>query len=347
MSAPTLPGVGVRSATAVLRAAHDVVDPGLRLAVDRLPTSIRHLAGYHFGWWDQHGTPTSAFSGKGVRPALVLLACQAMGGCGEEALPAALAVELVHNASLLHDDIIDNDRTRRKRPATWAAFGVPAGILAGDALFFLACQLLAEADDPLARLGPTRLYAAVQGLIDGEYQDTLFEGRADVGLAECLAMASAKTSALTGASCALGAIAAGANESQIAHLADFGTHLGCAFQLMDDVLGIWGDAARTGKPAMSDLRSRKKSLPVAAALASRTPAGRALARLYHQSGPPSEADLHTIAGLIEEAGGRNWAITEARRHVTAALDHLQAAGANPIPAAELAAIATLFIERDH
>ncbi|MGV4986759.1 polyprenyl synthetase family protein [Streptomyces sp. NRAIS4] len=337
----------VRDAQAVLRAAGTETSPVLRAAVERLPVGIRHPVGVHFGWWDRTGRPLRGRAGKAVRPALVLLACEAMGGSREAGLPAAVAVELVHNASLLHDDIIDGDRLRRGRPAVWADLGVPAAILAGDALFFLAVQIVAEAPGPLGASGPGTVTAAVQELIDGEYADTLLETRQEVPVADVVAMAQGKTGALITAACALGAVAGGATPSRVDRLRAFGTHLGAAFQLVDDLLGIWGDPERTGKPCGADLAARKKSLPVAAPLASTSEAGRELAELYAIPGPLSAARTARAAQLVEAAGGRAWAAREADRHIRTALEHLTAARPAPVAAAELTALAHLITGRDH
>ncbi|OLT33222.1 hypothetical protein BJF79_08040 [Actinomadura sp. CNU-125] len=250
---------------------------------------------YHLGWQDVAGHPVTADGGKGIRARLVRLACEAVGGTAEQAVPAAVAVELAHNASLVHDDVIDGDELRRGRPAVWAVFGVPAAILAGDALFFLATEVLAERPPPLGGAGVCVLAGAIQQLIEGEHSDSEAEERPGGTLLEAEERAAAKTAALTAAAGALGALAAGAEADRIEGMRAYGLHLGLAFQFIDDLLGIWGDPARTGKPVGSDLASRKKSLPVVYALASPTPAGRALAELYEtprtspattSSGPP-------------------------------------------------------------
>jgi geranylgeranyl diphosphate synthase type I len=132
----------------VLSDAAAVTEPGLREAVSRLPERIRHPVGEHWGWWDSSDRPLQGRAGKTMRPALALLACEAVGGQTAAGVPAAVAVELVHNASLLHDDLIDGDRLRRGRPAVWAELGMPAAVLAGDALFFLAVQVLSQAPPP-------------------------------------------------------------------------------------------------------------------------------------------------------------------------------------------------------
>src|SRR4051812_3690428 len=121
-----------RPATEVLRWSRDLVDPALRAAVDTLPSSTRRVGAYHLGWQDEHGAPVTTPGGKAIRPALVLLSAEAVGGTASSAVPAAAAVELVHNFSLLHDDVMDHDRTRRHRSTAWTVFGVGEAILAGD-----------------------------------------------------------------------------------------------------------------------------------------------------------------------------------------------------------------------
>ncbi|WP_328296375.1 polyprenyl synthetase family protein [Streptomyces sp. NBC_00435] len=336
-----------RSVGEFLAAASGYILPSMQRAVSTLPEEIRNLAGIHFGWWDAAGDFTDGPAGKAVRPALTLAVCQAMGGAGADALPAAVAVELVHNASLIHDDLIDRDATRHGRPTIWHQFGLPAAVLTGDALFFLAIDTLRRGSPALAGLGVTRLTLAVQALIGGEYHDTLLEGQILPILDDVISMTEAKTSVLIAEACALGAIAADACPERVAHLYAFGLHLGSAFQLVDDLLGIWGESATTGKPIWSDLRSRKKSLPVAAALTSDHPAASTLRRLYSQHGAFTENQLVEVAALIDEAGGRRWAATTAEDHIGKAMTHLQDASAAPGPAAELSALARHIAHRDH
>ncbi|MFI9812978.1 family 2 encapsulin nanocompartment cargo protein polyprenyl transferase [Saccharothrix variisporea] len=332
-----------RPASAVLTWSRDLVQPALRAAVDRLPAPMRRIAGYHLGWWDQFGDPVDAAGGKAVRPALVLLAAEASGARPDDAVPAAVAVELAHNFTLLHDDVLDRDRTRRHRPTAWAVFGVSAAILAGDALLALAADVLAGSDHPAAARVLTR---ALLDLVDGEHADLTFERRPDVGVRECLEMVEHKTAPLLAAACALGATFAGAPPSTVAHLHEFGRLLGIAYQHVDDLLGIWGDPAKTGKPAHTDLRSRKKSLPVVAALASDTPPGRELSTLYRRTAPPSPDDVVRMADLVERAGGRSWSRDESRRLLDEALDRLADTAPAPRPAAELAALAHLVVNRE-
>ena len=322
--------------------ARELVTPGLRAAADRMNSATRQVIGYHFGWWDEHCRPRNANSGKAIRPTLAMLAAEAVGGTAEGAKNAGVAVELTHNYSLLHDDIMDEDRTRRHRPTAWTVYGVPAAILAGDALITLATDALVKDGPPLSAQGVERLDAAMLRLVDGQAADTAFEGRSDVPLDECLTMARDKTSSLFAVACELGALSAGAAPERVWQLRQFGEHLGLAFQLVDDLLGIWGDPENTGKPVLSDLRARKKSLPVVAALNAGNGAAGRLAELYHRTTPLDDADLQTCANLIEEAGARDWAYEETHRQLDAALACLHAANPEPTAAAELTGVAQLL-----
>jgi len=335
-----------RSAHEVLSRSRAGVGPALRAAVDRLPDSMRVIAGYHLGWWDEHGRPSGAEAGKALRPALVLLAARAVGGSAATALPAAVAVELVHNFSLLHDDVMDGDTTRRHRPTAWTVFGVNAAILAGDALLTLALDLLAGSGHPAAARSIRVLAEATQRLHDGQAADLSFEDRADVRLDECVRMARNKTAGLVGAACALGALFGGGDDAQVERLRLFGEDTGLAFQFADDELGIWGDPAVTGKPAHSDLANRKKSLPVVAALTSDTPAARELHALYRAGGPLSGPDLVRAAELVEAAGARDWGRERADELLERALGSLRAGTPDEAAHRDLAALARLAIHRD-
>jgi geranylgeranyl diphosphate synthase type I len=335
----------VHSTEQTLAWSRELVDPALRAAVETLPASMHRIAGYHLGWWDQHGVRTSA-GGKAVRPTLTLLSAALVGGSPREAVPAGVAVELVHNFSLLHDDVMDGDLTRRHRPTAWSVFGIGAAILAGDALLTLALDVLAASGHPAAGPGMRTLSAAVQELVDGQCADVEFERRSTVDIPECERMARGKTAALMGAACALGASFGGGSAEQVRHLRVFGEQLGLAFQHVDDLLGIWGDERTTGKPAFSDLRNRKKSLPVVYTLASGTPEGGELAALYAGTESLTDRELRTAAELIDRAGGRAWGQAQAdglMAQALARLEHLP-----PAPAtAELTDLAHLLTHRTH
>lgn len=281
------------------------VEAPLRSAIARLDPATHHVCGYHLGYWDVDGLPASG-GGKGLRAFLALLSAQAAGVGPGVGVPAGVACELVHNFSLLHDDVMDGDRQRRHCETAWSCFGISPAILAGDGMLTLANEVLAETASPTSGWAIRVLSATTRTLIAGQAADLDFETREDVTLSECLDMAGDKTGALiAGASC-LGAVLADAPAWRVDDLAEFGQHLGLAFQGVDDLLGIWGASARTGKPVGSDLRSRKKTLPVMAALETAGPEAEELRDLYFSPRDWTDESLARAVALVEAAGGREW-----------------------------------------
>ncbi|MFC7546533.1 polyprenyl synthetase family protein [Plantactinospora sp. GCM10030261] len=337
----------------------DLVRPALREALDRIDERTRRTAGYQLGFWDATGRPTSRGGGKGLRPALALLSARAAGATARVGVPAAVAVELVHNFSLLHDDVIDGDAERRHRPTAWAAFGVGPAILAGDALLALASEVLAEVPAPEGPAALRCLHDAVRRLIDGQAADMAFERRPTVTLDECLTMARGKTAALLSCASTVGAVLCGGPAELCRGLTRYGELLGLAFQLADDLLGIWGEPAVTGKPVLADLRARKKSVPVVRALTAGGPASERLRELYGRPGELADADLLLAAELIEETGARDWTGKRADRLLNQALAELdELAGGGRLAGtaadaglggvhADLVAIAQFVTGRDH
>ncbi|MEU0005502.1 polyprenyl synthetase family protein [Streptomyces sp. NPDC006314] len=341
MTAPPTAVRAALSAPETLARCRDLVRPALTEAVGRLHPWVAEMAAYSFGWCEVGGAPAAAPGGKGVRQALAVLGAEAAGAEGGAGIPAAVAVELVHAFSLLHDDIMDGDATRRRRPAVWKAYGTGPAVLAGDALFALAVGTLAAA--PQGAEAVRLLSAALADLVRGQADDLLFAARPCTGPErvapeEYRAMAEGKTGALLGCAAALGAALGGAPEATVTTLDRAGRHLGIAFQLVDDVLGIWGDPAVTGKPVGGDLRQGKKTFPVLVALGS--PAARRLPALLGSPGRAEEA-----AVLIEEAGGRTAALAEARAHTAAARALLADAPLAAGAAEELHRLLDLLVHR--
>ncbi|HET9691763.1 MAG TPA: polyprenyl synthetase family protein [Acidimicrobiales bacterium] len=333
-----------------LARARAAVVPALEAAVERLNGDMRRMAAYHMGWTDADGARLEAPGGKMIRPALAMLSAEAAWADAEVGVPGGVAVELVHNYSLVHDDIIDGDLERHHRPTVWSVFGVGPAIVAGDALAVLAQQVLLEVGPTGA--AATRLLAeATAEMISGQADDIAFERRATVSVDECVAMAAAKTGALLGAASSIGAVLAGAPGATVGALRDFGAHLGLAFQAVDDLLGIWGDPARTGKPAGNDLRRRKKSLPVVAALAAGGDEADELRSLVVADPravdePLDDDAVDRAAYLVEACGGREWARTRAKSHLDAALGALERVRLSPVPHRALADIAVYVVERE-
>src|SRR5665213_3316277 len=282
--------------------ARVLVVPALRAAVDVFDGGqMRAIAGYHFGWLDTDGHPVAGNGGKAIRSTLAVLGAEAGGGTAAQGVPAAVAVELVHNFSLLHDDIMDRDVERRHRPTAWVVFGDGQAILAGNAMLMAAVDVLVR-DGAAGQRALPSLVTAVEGLIDGQSADLDLSTRRDVDLDEVLAMEAGKTSALLACSASIGALAAGADASVVDALAGYGHELGMAFQLVDDILGITGDAAATGKSS-SDVRAGKRSAPIVAALNSGTAASEQLAKVLAGGPLVSDDDVTHATKLIDEAGG--------------------------------------------
>jgi geranylgeranyl diphosphate synthase type I len=222
---------------------------------------------YHMGWVDRDFQKTKATTGKRLRPLLLILCTEALFPQWQVALPAAAAVELLHNFTLIHDDIEDKDEMRHGRPTLWRLWGIPQAINTGDALYTLAYRVLMS-------LSPEEIpYQQIVKIIrvfnntilritEGQYLDIDFETRSTVSESEYLDMIEGKTAALFALSCELGAIISGATSDIQGQLKRFGWALGMAFQMQDDILGLWGDPDRTGKPVGSDLVKKKKTLPI-------------------------------------------------------------------------------------
>ncbi|TFE36130.1 polyprenyl synthetase family protein [Streptomyces sp. ICN441] len=354
------PAVDTAVVTALLERGRTMSTPVLRAAVDRLAPPMDTVAAYHFGWIDAHGRPADGDGGKAVRPALALLSAEAAGAAPEVGIPGAVAVELVHNFSLLHDDLMDGDEQRRHRDTVWKVHGPAQAILVGDALFALANEILLELGTVEAGRATRRLTTATRKLIDGQAQDISYEHRERVTVEECLEMEGNKTGALLACAVSIGAVLGGADDRTADTLEAYGYHLGLAFQAVDDLLGIWGDPEATGKQTWSDLRQRKKSLPVVAALAAGGPASRRLGELLAADAKAdtderpgaaggvdafSEEEFATRAALIEEAGGRDWTSQEARRQHAVAVAALDRVDMPEHVRAQLVALADFVVVR--
>jgi len=300
---------------------------------------------YHMGWADATFNPCQARTGKRVRPVLCLLACEACGGDWERALPAGAAVELMHNFTLIHDDIEDQDETRRSRPTVWALWGEAQGINAGDTLFALA-QLallrLAGWAVPAATIVEALrcLNRTCVTLTAGQYLDIGFESRTDVSIADYLVMVEGKTAALMACACEMGALVAAAPDARREHLRSFGRYLGLVFQMRDDVLGIWGDPSVTGKPAGADVARRKKTLPILHGLEQS-----AELRVLLAQDTLSTADVRHATKLLEEVNSREHAERLAYKYHAQALAALEEAGLHGPSAQALQELAQMLLGR--
>ncbi|MER7568299.1 polyprenyl synthetase family protein [Streptomyces sp. NPDC097941] len=321
----------VQDIAAVTRA---LVLPALRSAVEGLHPDLARLCGYHFGWSDLQGRPTGTEdAGKLLRARVALLSAAAAGADPAAAVSGAVAVELVHNFSLLHDDIMDGDERRRGRATAWSAFGVPGAVLGGDALTALALRQLTAVPGEAGRTAVTMLVDTLHEMIRGQAADLALDRIPGNEVTYRLYVdASYKTTALLSAACGIGAVLGGASGELVDLLHRAAGDVGLAWQIANDVEDIWGDPVVTGKQAFSDLRLGKKTLPVIAALRSGTDEGDRLATLLMSAGAEKEEhELLLQADLIEAAGGRRHAEELSNRHLQGSLNDL--AGSLPPTAA--------------
>lgn len=284
--------------------------------------AFHEMLTYHMGWTGEGAGPEA--TGKRIRPLMLLLCAAGCGADWQTALPAAAAVELVHNFSLVHDDIQDNSEKRRGRPTTWVKVGAPMAINVGDALFVLSNQAIIDLKKDFPAEVVVRaadiLHNTCLELTRGQYLDMSYEGRTDLGVDDYWPMVAGKTAALLSACCHIGALLGGANDAKQDAYRSFGHYLGLAFQVQDDILGIWGDEAVTGKSAASDLVEGKNSLPVLAGLSAK---GKFASRW--RQGPIQPAEVEEIARLLTNEGGYSTAYEASRQMTDLALLNLEEA----------------------
>jgi len=298
-------------------AALDSLEAALERAVARFDDGSATSAQirYHFGFGE------SARRGKRLRPRLVLEVARVEGGSYEDAIDAACAVEIVHEFSLIHDDIEDGDRLRRGRETLWSRFGLAHALNTGDALCSVAYLALVDgsAMPPERKVAMNRvLLTAHLAMCNGQGRDIAFETEPRVSMEDYRAMIGAKTAALFGAACELGALAAGAAAERAGAYARLGHAYGTAFQIEDDVLGIWGDSAATGKPCGADLTKRKWTFPVVWALAGVPSAARdTVATAYAAGTELAPGDVRAAMIALNELGARDAALRAARAEIDA------------------------------
>lgn len=271
---------------------------------------LHEMLAYHMGWEGEGAGPEA--QGKRIRPLLVLLSAEAAGGTWQTALPAAAAVELLHNFSLIHDDIEDNSPLRHGRPTLWKKWGAAQAINTGDVMYTLSFMALQELSETLPSaqvlLASRILFETCLRLTQGQYLDISYEGSLTLPIESYWPMIGGKTSALLACCCELGALSAGADAEKRARFHRFGDSLGLAFQVLDDWLGIWGEPLKTGKSADSDLVSSKKTLPVLYALEKNG----AFARRWMQ-GAIRPDEVQPLARLLEEEGAAQQTLDTAQR----------------------------------
>jgi geranylgeranyl diphosphate synthase type I len=283
---------------------------------------FREMLEYHLGWTGEGAGPDA--TGKRIRPLLLLLTTASCGGDWKKALPAAAAVELVHNFSLVHDDIQDKSEKRRGRPAVWVHWGIPMAINVGDALFVLSnlamMDLTNNYPNNLVVKSSSILHGTCLDLTRGQFMDMSFEKKAGVKVEDYWLMVTGKTASLLSSCCHIGAVLGEAGEAAQEAYRSFGHYLGLAFQIQDDILGIWGDENVTGKSISSDLIERKKSMPVLVGLSKE---GKFAERWNHES--ITRENVEEIAKLLASESAYSYTHEAAKQMTDLAINSLREA----------------------
>ncbi len=268
--------------------------------------------------------------GKRLRPCLALVSCEAVGGRKEDAIETAAALELLHNFTLIHDDVMDRDEFRRNVKTVHTLWGEPVAIIAGDALFAKVFEAVAAnakrldlPSDRMAELFETISKASFE-ICQGQALDMLFERREDVSEAEYLQMISSKTGALIEASVKIGALLGRGKPDQVKALAEYGRLIGMAFQICDDVLGVIGKREKFGKPIGSDIREGKRTLLVVRALKVASPENKTTLLQALGNRRASESEVQKAIEVLRQTGAIDYAMDKARGFVAEAKSKLDA-----------------------
>ncbi|MBT4125832.1 MAG: polyprenyl synthetase family protein [Chloroflexi bacterium] len=290
------------------------IDQALRAELTGLTPDIYDIHRYYMGWQEIDGSDSNSTGGKRMRPTLALLAADAVGGDLERATPIAVALEYVHNFSLIHDDLEDMDRVRHHRPTVWAVWGEPAAIVSGNAMLKIADMAAwklrsAGVEEAVALEAESELTNHYLKMMEGQYLDISFEKEGSVSVEQYLDMIERKTGALIEASIYLGSLVAprsGPDREKAAALKAIGYDLGRIFQIRDDVLGVWG-GEETGKPVGADIKRKKKALPAVHALSNSTGAtSDRLKQIFRTEGDLEAEDVHVVLEEMENLGTQDY-----------------------------------------
>ncbi len=345
-ASPSQSRAAAADAGEVLVRFRDAIDAGLRQAVPLHSSPVYDMLRYHLGI-----DGSDVAGGKALRPTLCLLVCDALGGAWTDAIPAAVSLELVHNFSLIHDDIQDNDRERHHRATVWARWGVPQAINAGDAMFCLSSlhlrELRAHFDDGTVIEAMTLLQEATREMIEGQVLDVGYEDVLEVSQDEYLHMIACKTGALLRASIELGALLADAGAPIRLRCRRFGEATGRLFQIRDDMLGVWGETDVTGKPVGADIQRKKKSMPIVMALSvARKSARERLLSMYSQEAL-TKADVAEVQDIFRELKVQAGVLAMAEEAHQQALELAGTINFSDEGRAQLISLVNFLLERDH
>ncbi len=322
----------------------------MRESLNDSPGQIFDILRYHLGWQDKAGRDMPTDQGKGLRPILCLTACELCGGNWQQALPAASALEFIHNFSLIHDDIQDGDVTRRGRETVWSIWGVPIGLTAGNVMRVVADQTLLSLQDTgiapkLVLAAAAELTRCYMDMIAGQYMDMAFEKTDSVSVENYLDMIGRKTGALIEGAMYMGALIATENVATARAFGRCGRLLGLAFQARDDYLGIWGKADETGKPVGSDIKRRKKSLPVVYLLNEIDPVRRLWLDKIYASDAISDPEVEQVIQLMEEIQTRDYVNLICEEKANQAIESVLPLIENPDFQSRIGSMADFFITR--
>lgn len=328
------------------------IDSALR---DRLSVSdpfVYSMLRYAMGWSDTSGSPVSAPQGKALRPTLCLLTCEAVCGDSRRAIPPAACLELIHNFSLVHDDIQDRDEYRRHRPTLWKVWGEPKALTAGNVMRIVAdatVQGLRADSVPDSEINTVNrvLTEASLEMIEGQHLDVAFEGRSDIGMQSYLDMISRKTGALIRTPMHVGAIMGTRDPKVIDSFRECGRSLGYVFQIRDDVLGIFSEEETTGKPVGADIRRKKNSLPIVHAMSQADRAQRRMLEDTYDHETVTDTDVEAVLDIMDDLGTEEFANSLAAEHCERALEALADVEIPLNSRADIEELATFLLVRQH
>mgnify|MGYP002869862846 CR=1 FL=1 len=306
------------------------IDAALYKAISVDNVTLLNMMRYHIGWVDAEGQMGQPSQGKGLRSSLCVFSCESVGGKPQDALPIAAAIELIHNFSLIHDDIQDGDLERRHRPTVWVNWGKPKALQAGNVMRVLADMAPGEylaLDENFARVSRCSLVltSACLDMIEGQYLDLYFEGRTDIDTSKYLEMVSRKTGALIRCAMQLGAIVGNADDLTINAMAECGRYMGNIFQIRDDYLGIWGKEEYTGKAVGNDIRKKKNSLPIVFANERSGSDERKFLQDTYLQDQIQDYDVANVISVLEKVNAKRYVQDIAEREARLALKSLDQA----------------------
>lgn len=348
-----LKGSGSQNLPEILAKYHNQINSTMQIEFPHEHTKINTMLKYFLGWTDPKGNPTNQpISGKALRPILCILACNSAGGGIKQAIPAAIPLELIHNFSLIHDDIQDKDEFRHNRPTIWALWGNPKALVAGNNLRVIADLTMKN----LTSLGISKnkcltlnyiLTQACLEMIEGQYLDIKYEGQTSLGTELYLEMISKKTGALIASAIKIGASLATENKEKLRAFYQFGKLLGLVFQITDDVLGIWGNEEKTGKPVGADIIRKKNSLPIIMAVSKTTKINRQKIKDIYNKPSISKSDLNSILDIMDETKSEKYCMELAEKYYLEALSIIGNIPMSNQSRKDIEAIALFLTKRQH